>query len=242
MEKEISGFIRTWNDNIEKVNGSNHSYYSLIKFCFNSCLDVFKSFNLKKIVININKERDKYSQEIFSFIDFEKSLYFLYHQEKVINNLSDRKFIYEGQESRGYELVFNRQIIIKNNSVTIINSSQKEIDLEIVREYIGKNINYEDAFSLNYSAYEKETFLFYQLSLYEFSTYRIKKWYNILLKLVKEKENIDSKYIIFLNHIYLFFKDYNKLFSEQERVEFWYKSLKKNKKFECFWRRFNYVT
>ena len=69
MEKEIKGFIITWNNNVDKVNGQNQTYNSLAKFCINSCRNAFEKFNLKSIILRLSRNEElnikvKYLKEL----------------------------------------------------------------------------------------------------------------------------------------------------------------------------------
>lgn len=232
MEKEIDFFIRDWNKNLEKVNGYQ-DYNSLIEFCFNSCKSVFEKFNLKKIVINISTNKIKYSEKILSFSSFEQSLHFCYHKFITNNDSKKRKFIYTGQSNRGYEIVFQRTVEIKKDNVNITKISQKEIDKKIVTDFLNKK-NSTNNYFVNYSPNEKEHFFFYQLSLYNNSIYKIKQWFNLLKETSVKNKNFDPENLDLLSSAYKFFKIFNKLNSEKERLQFWFETLNKNKRFEYF--------
>ena len=232
MEKEIKGFIITWNNNVDKVNGQNQTYNSLAKFCINSCRNAFEKFNLKSIILRLSRNEElnikvKYLKELNNALLDE------YHKERYKNTSLKRKFIYENDVNRGNEVVLKRKIEIKDNKISIGRVTQKEIDFEIVNKYLNfKKKN--DFFPYNFSLNRKEKFIFYQVSLYDNNILRIKKWFDLLKKKAKKDGNIDVEDLNFLSNVYSFFIDYNKLDSEFQRLEFWFEKLIENKKFECF--------
>lgn len=233
MEEEIEDFIKTWNDNIEKINGYSHTHNSLAIFCISTIKQAYKNFSLKKLIINLNNREEDYKEKIKSFQQLNTEIQFQYHKEKINNNKSDRKFIYNRQENRGNEIVFDRVLEINESNINIKKITQKEIDFAITNEYVSeKKTDYFDGFIGN--TYSKEEFIFYQINLYNRSTFRIKKWYDILKKIISQEKNFDIKYLNFLSKLYLFFKDYNQLDSEQEKLELWFNKLKIDNNFNIF--------
>lgn len=239
MNKEFDDFISNWNGNINIVHKSNpystlnnKSHMDLFKFCLDDLIKKGVNLNLKNFLVQVDEYKDKLKIKDFEY--FLDCLKYNYHSKRFDNESFERKFIYEGQRNRGYEIVIERKVFIKLGEISPNKVSQKELDYLIMDTYMSElnlnNLSFSDSINHEYDFEYK--FLFHQLNLYKNSTYRIRQWFKAIQGNKELFTYLDR--IKFLQKVYAFFIKYNKLDSEYEKLTLLFKYYLEDSNFKFF--------
>lgn len=226
MELKFKKFIGIWNHNIHLVHKSRISinrkdHKDLFDFCVKDYPKNYKSVPYKGFILFLDKNSNTFKKVIKDFNEFKNLLCSSYHKKYNKNESKNRKFVYSDQINKGYEIEVEREIIIEGEQIIFVKKNSNELDRLIVQIYCDEpseipSIDY--LFENNYFLNNKYKFIFFQLSLYNNSPQKIKKWLNLI---EKNKLTVHIEKKTFLHSLTNFFNERKKLKSEFEKTKLW---------------------
>lgn len=188
---------------------------------------------MENLILEISKIEKKLQENIKDFDFLIRCFHFKYHFEVLKITSSDKRFVFEGQNDKNiFKVIVNRELVVSSDKIVAKKINQNEIDYFIVKQFMGDYNKRHRSYYKEYVDYYEYKFIFYQINEYNYSTYRIKKWFELFQQ--HEKLLTDPERLIFLQELFQFFKKFNKIQSETEKQFLWYSHYLKDKKFKFF--------